>query len=337
MGLEADVTSRSGACHLHPGRRRDLDLERVGRCFPDQSVPVEETQKAPIVHELERGIQWWGTAQGDGCHSVEPITEHATGVAPIAAVGRAPEAAIDHDLLSHPAAQPNDGRDLSPAWCRMRLEVVGANVILDGAGVSLGGLAVLRGISLSIGPAEVVGIAGPNGSGKTTLLRLLATLARPDEGSGRVLGATLGTTEVYAVRHDIGLIGHVPALIHELSLRENLEHAARLAGDDVSRIDRALRVVGLEGAADRKVGQSSHGMLRRAEAARLLLTRPRLLLLDEAFSGLDTSARDLVDALVERSVSAGGSVVMVSHDATHLASRADRVMTISSGRIEASA
>jgi ABC-type Mn2+/Zn2+ transport system ATPase subunit len=76
-------------------------------------------------------------------------------------------------------------------------------------------------------------------------------------------------------------------------------------------------------------------MLRRAETARLLLTRPRLLLLDEAFSGLDTSARDLIDALVERAVSAGGSVVMVSHDVTHLGSHADRVMNLTGGRLEA--
>jgi ABC-type multidrug transport system ATPase subunit len=78
-------------------------------------------------------------------------------------------------------------------------------------------------------------------------------------------------------------------------------------------------------------------MLRRAEVARLLLTRPRLLLLDEAFSGLDTSARELIDALVERAVAADGSVVMVSHDATHLAERCQRILTITSGRLEAMA
>jgi heme ABC exporter ATP-binding subunit CcmA len=212
---------------------------------------------------------------------------------------------------------------------------VGTNVTLADAGVSLGGQAVLRDISLSLGPAEVLGIAGPNGSGKTTLLRLLATLVRPDEGSGRVLGAALGTSEVYAIRRNIGLIGHIPSLIAELSLRENLEHATRLVGEDPSRVDRALRVVGLEGAADRKVTQSSHGMLRRTETARLLITRPRLLLLDEPFTGLDTSAQDLIDTLVERAVSAGGSVVMVSHDATHLTSRTKRIINIMSGRLEA--
>jgi ABC-type Mn2+/Zn2+ transport system ATPase subunit len=75
-------------------------------------------------------------------------------------------------------------------------------------------------------------------------------------------------------------------------------------------------------------------MLRRAETARLLLTRPRLLLLDEPFTGLDTSAQELIDRLVERAVSAGGSVVMVSHDATHLQARTDRIMNITGGHLE---
>ena len=77
-------------------------------------------------------------------------------------------------------------------------------------------------------------------------------------------------------------------------------------------------------------------MLRRVEVARLLLSKPRLLLLDEAFSGLDAAARDLIDALVGRSVAAGGSVVMVSHDIGLLA-RCDRVMTLAGGRLEAPA
>jgi ABC-type multidrug transport system ATPase subunit len=187
---------------------------------------------------------------------------------------------------------------------------------------------------MSMGPGEVLGIAGPNGSGKTTLLRLLATLVRPDHGAGRVLGAALGTSEVYALRPLIGLIGHTPAVIGELSLRENLEHTIRLAGADPARIEPALRVVGLDEAADRKVETSSHGMLRRTEVARLLITQPRLLLLDEAYSGLDYYAQELIDTLIDRATRVGGAVVMVSHDPRHIAERAGKVLNLSAGRLE---
>ena len=129
-----------------------------------------------------------------------------------------------------------------------------ANVILQDAGVSLGGRPVLRGISVTLGPGEVLGVAGPNGSGKTTLLRLLATLVRLDQGAGRILGAPLGSPEAFSVRPDIGLIGHVPALIAELSLRENLEHATRLSGRGISGVGRALSAVGLDDAGDVPLG-----------------------------------------------------------------------------------
>jgi heme exporter protein A len=216
----------------------------------------------------------------------------------------------------------------------VRLHTVGAQVVLEDVGVSLGGQPVLRDVSLSVAHGEVLGVAGPNGSGKTTLLRLLATLIEPDNGEGSVLGAALGTPEVYGVRHHIGLMSHTPAVIGELSLRENLEHGARLAGKDPKRIEAALRVVGLDEAADRRGEASSFGMLRRTEAARLLITGPRLLLLDEAFSGLDVDAQELIDALILRTTESNGAVVVVSHNAAHLADRAGRVMSLFAGRLE---
>jgi ABC-type multidrug transport system ATPase subunit len=216
----------------------------------------------------------------------------------------------------------------------MRLHQVGSHIVLEAAGVSLGGRPVLRGLSLEVSAGEVLGIAGPNGSGKTTLLRLLATLAAPDSGRGRVLGAELGTGQVYAIRRMIGLMSHTPAVIGELSLRENMEHAARLNGEDPTKVKTALRVVGLEEAAATKGESSSFGMLRRTEAARLLMTRPRLLLLDEAFSGLDVDAQELIDALITRTTESDGAVVIVSHDQAHLGERAGRVLALSAGRLE---
>lgn len=199
-------------------------------------------------------------------------------------------------------------------------------------GVSLGSRPVLRGIDLELGKGEVLGISGPNGSGKTTLVRTLATLVRVDQGQGQVLGADLDRSEIYGVRGRIGLMGHQPAAIPELTLEENLAHVSRLAGLERVRVGHALDVVGLAGAAETRAGAASHGMLRRLEVARLLLTRPRLLLLDEATHGLDPSAQELVDALVGLTISAGGGAVVVSHDADRLARRCDSLVRLAVGR-----
>lgn len=205
---------------------------------------------------------------------------------------------------------------------------------LDGAGVSLGGGPVLRDVDFTLESGEVKGISGPNGSGKTTLIRLLATLVRPDGGSGEVLGAELNGTGIFAVRSSIGMIGHQPALIPELTLRENLVHVSRLSGAGESKLDQVLEVVGLDQASARRVEASSFGMKRRVEVAHLLLKRPRLILLDEANSGLDESAQDLIGALVKRATSDGGGVVMVSHDHDWLAGECDTVQTLVMGRLE---
>jgi len=191
---------------------------------------------------------------------------------------------------------------------------VAALATLDRTGVTLGNTRVLSDITLSVEPGEVVGVVGANGSGKTTLLRLIASLIAPDRGSGTVLGARLGTSEVFTVRQRIGLISHIPATIPELTLEENLLHAVRLAGHETTKVADSLRVVGLEGSSDRKASDSSFGMNRRTEVARLLITKPSILLLDEAISGLDSDAHALIDALIDRTVGSGGAVIVVSHD-----------------------
>jgi heme ABC exporter ATP-binding subunit CcmA len=207
-------------------------------------------------------------------------------------------------------------------------------IVLNQIGVSLGGSPVLRDIDLRLDQGEVLGVTGPNGVGKTTLLRVMATLLAPDAGSGLVLGAALGTPEVYDMRSQIGLLSHRPSVISELTLSENLRHAAILAGVDSAKVATALRVVGLDGVASRRGEASSFGMLRRTEVARVLITTPRILLLDEPFTGLDVEAQELIGALVARTTSDGGAVVMVSHESVHLASHTSRLLSMSLGRLE---
>jgi heme exporter protein A len=196
---------------------------------------------------------------------------------------------------------------------------------LDAVALRRPGTLVLRSVDLRLEPGEAVGLFGANGSGKTTLLRILATRLRPTAGTGQVLGAALGTGEVEAVRPRIGLVAHEPALAPHLSLAENLQLVADLAGLSRNAGDRALSDVGLAGAAERLVLHCSNGMKRRAEVARILLIAPRLLLLDEAHVGLDPAAAELVAHTVATVTGADGAVLLVSHErerATNIVARA---------------
>ena len=194
---------------------------------------------------------------------------------------------------------------------------------------------VLRGLTLTVAAGEAVGLVGANGSGKSTLLRLLATLLAPTAGTGRVLGARLGTREVERVRPSIALVGHSPALYPRLTLGENLTFYCRLTGRSPDAAAVALATVGLGRAADRPADRCSHGMLRRAELGRVLITSPHLLLLDEAHAGLDRGSAGLVDVVVEEVRERGGAAVVVSHERNRLDGIADRVLEIQDGSLVA--
>jgi heme exporter protein A len=220
---------------------------------------------------------------------------------------------------AHPAA-PLDEREMSLAR-------------LDGVAVAVQGTPVLRGLDLRLRAGEVLGVLGANGSGKTTLLHVLATLITPSAGTGHVLEAALDGPGCAAVRPRIGLIGHQPGLYPQLTLAENLRFVARLTGRDAGAAERALADVGLGGAAQRRADRCSQGMLRRAELARVLLTEPLLLLLDEIHAGLDPDAAGLVDEVVRRVRARGGAAVLVSHEPDRLTGLADRLVRVRGGRL----
>ena len=134
---------------------------------------------------------------------------------------------------SAPAADPGD----TP----LSGDAAGAPlVVLDGVGVRMGSTQILRDVNLEVGSGEVVGLFGANGAGKTTALRLIATLIRPAQGVGTVLGADLTSSDRYDVRRRIGMVGHVPGLFPELTLAENLQYASRVAGVPIDRVAEAL-------------------------------------------------------------------------------------------------
>lgn len=208
-------------------------------------------------------------------------------------------------------------------------------VSLESVAVRRPGSLVLRDVSFSLEAGESVGLFGANGSGKTTLLRVLATLLRPGSGSGTVFGARLGTTAVEAVRPRIGLVAHEPALAPHLSLAENLHLVADLRGLGRAAADAALADVGLAGAAPRLVVHCSNGMKRRAEFARLLLTAPDLLLLDEAHVGLDPEASRLVEHTIAAVTGRGGAVVLVSHERDRASAMIHRAVELRDGTLSA--
>jgi heme exporter protein A len=214
-----------------------------------------------------------------------------------------------------------------------RLPGLSPAVELTSVGLSLGGRPILADLDLFLERGRALAIVGPNGSGKTTLLRVVATLLRPTAGGGRVLGANVLTSEVTSVRPSIGLISHAPALIDELTLEENLEHFSRVSGHSFEACLKGLEVVGLERARSRRAGESSFGMRRRAEIAWLLASKPRLLLLDEARTGLDSEAQELIGALVETTLARDGAVIGVSHEASQLTGHFTSTRKLVAGRL----
>ena len=206
-------------------------------------------------------------------------------------------------------------------------------VDLEKVSVRAGAVRILEDVSLVVSPGDAVGIFGSNGAGKTTLLRLIATLQPYSDGVCSILGVDSSTAARYDVRHQIGYVGHTPGLYRELTLLENLAFVADARGLDSALAAEALGDVGLAGAADRRVDHCSHGMQRRAEFARVLMTEPQLLLLDEPHSALDASAVDLVDALVHRTLERGGAAVLVSHDRARVKTLSTRTHEIKDGML----
>lgn len=201
-------------------------------------------------------------------------------------------------------------------------------------GRNFGRRRALAHINFECESGEVVGLLGPNGAGKSTLLAILATLLAPSSGTVRYGGLTLADAGP-ALRARLGFLAHDLYLYPELTARENLTFFARLYGlnDPQQRVGEALEQAGLASRADDQVAGFSRGMRQRVALERALIHRPRLLLLDEPFTGLDqTSTLALVGRL--RGLSSEGCVaILATHDLDVVDSLLTRVMYLHNGRV----
>ena len=195
------------------------------------------------------------------------------------------------------------------------------------------------GIELTVQPGEIYGFLGPNGAGKSTTVLMLTTLLPPTAGTARVAGHDI-VHEGPAVRGVIGAALQEAALDPLLTGRDHLRLQTTLQGlpksERRARGDELLRRVGLDDAADRKVGGYSGGMKRRLDLALALVHRPRVLFLDEPTTGLDPSSRADLWAEVARLAREDGVTVFLTTQYLEEADvLADRVGIIDHGHIVA--
>jgi len=189
-------------------------------------------------------------------------------------------------------------------------------------------------VSLTLQPGQLVALLGPNGAGKSTLLGVLATLIRPSAGSIHY-GDHSDKEATAGLRAQIGFLSHDLQLYAELTARENLELFAGLYGleDPASRATEALDRSGLGSRADDVVDGYSRGMCQRLALERSLIHDPRLVLLDEPFTGLDeTSAQRLTDRL-RWLKDAQRIVLLATHDLDVADGLVDRSVILKKGRM----
>jgi NitT/TauT family transport system ATP-binding protein len=221
------------------------------------------------------------------------------------------------------------GRAAAPTWAPwpgppvIRLDEVGR---VFGAGAQA--VAALDGISLEVGQGEFVCVVGASGCGKSTLLSLIAGLDRPTSGRLEVEGSAPA------------LMFQDAALLPWLTVARNVDLPMRLRGagrrERAAEVDRLLRLVHLEGVAERRPHQLSGGMRQRVALARALAQRSEVLLMDEPFAAVDAITRDLLhEDLARIAVDSAMSVVFVTHNVREAVRLGDRVLLLTSrpGRV----
>jgi putative ABC transport system ATP-binding protein len=221
---------------------------------------------------------------------------------------------------------------------------IGEAIHLEDVQLSLGAGAsrvhILKGISLSVGRGQAIGLVGPSGSGKSTLLMTLAGLERPDSGRVIIDGQDLAALDEDGLARfrgrRIGIVFQAFHLIQTMTALENVAVPLELAGagDAFERAARELRAVGLGERLTHYPAQLSGGEQQRVALARAMAPDPAILVADEPTGNLDeTTGEHIIDLMFRLKRERGATLVLVTHD-IGLAERCDSVVRLRSGAIE---
>jgi ABC-2 type transport system ATP-binding protein len=213
----------------------------------------------------------------------------------------------------------------------MANESTEAAITVEGLTKRYGELVAVDDLSFRVRRGSVTGFLGPNGAGKTTALKAIVGIARPTAGCALIHG-----TPVEFAHADARVLGVYiePTGTHPgRSARNHLRSLVALAELPRGRVDDVLGIVGLEDAADRRVGTFSTGMRQRLGLASALLGDPAVLVLDEPLNGLDPQGLRWLRTLLRERAAAGGTVLLSSHVLTEAAQTVDDVVVIHKGRL----
>jgi len=193
-----------------------------------------------------------------------------------------------------------------------------------------GRVVAVDGIDLSIPKGAFVGLVGHNGAGKTTTINMLTGQLSPTSGAVSVAGTDVGK-DPGAARAKLGTVPEHPTLYEYLSAREMIEFVTELRGG--GDVQWALNVAGLGSASDRLIREYSQGMRRKTALACALVSRPPVLVLDEALNGLDPASADRVVGVLAELRQDGATVLLSTHVLDTLEKVADRVVLMEHGKI----
>jgi heme exporter protein A len=210
-------------------------------------------------------------------------------------------------------------------------------VSVDDVSRQYGRRRALSHVTLQARRGEIVGLFGPNGAGKSTLISVLSTTLRPTSGRVRYGPHTVEATGD-SLRSSIGVLGHDLFLYADLTARENLRFFGTLYGLDGgtggldARVTESLQLARLGDRADDRVGTFSRGLRQRLALERALLHQPRLVLLDEPFTGLDDESAQVLIERLRMLREAGRIVIMATHDFDTAEEVVDTSVCIDRGR-----